>query len=339
MTDDPRSIAPETSSIPSPAVAPNSQPIATRLTTGPSPWQVREQIDRLAAHPTFSRSPTSLKLLRFFGDNILSAGGRPVSQKVVADVLLGLTTGFRPTENPLVRMQVVRLRRKLLDYYGGDGAEDAVLIKLPRGRYCLVAAWNPASAAGLASNAAVATLAGDPPDPSAHPQAWSPSGAVRRSKFGKPVVLVFEPADAGLDASWQGLSAAIASSLVPNLLGHRALVAIGPLSRRRADMEGVRAEEACDRYHADYLLDGRVSLDQDAVVATLHLLPRGSDLAVWTQWCSEDLAALPANLASERKPDAAAGSPWLTGRVGMIGERLAGRIAVLLQEAFSPPIG
>jgi len=313
--------------------SPPSERVAASLDAAPNPWQVREQIDRLAAHPTFSRSPTSLKLLRFFGDNIVSAGGRPVSQKVVADVLLGMTNGFKPTENPLVRMQVVRLRRKLIDYYAADGAGDAVLVKVPRGRYCLDATWNPASAAG--GRAAGAAFPGDAADLARRSPESSATAPVRMASPDRPVVLVFEFADGGLDPVWRGLSAAIAARLVPNLLGHRGLLAIGPLSRRRADLEAVRTEEACDRYHADYLLDGQLTLERNALVATLHLLPRGSELSAWTQWCAEELAALPAALAANPEPDAETMVPPAAGRVGAVGEMLAGRIATLLRNAFT----
>lgn len=321
----------------------------------PSPWQIREQVERLAAHPTFSRSPASLKLLRFFGANILTAGGRPVSQRVVADVLLGLSDEFRPTENPLVRMQVVRLRKKLIDYYAGDGVGDRVLVSLPKGRYCLVADWNsePRSANSIAKHG---DSEGRLPTVGEHGSAAagaSPSSGGERTNFGgeissadqasrtaRPVVLIAELADGGLGSDLQALPQVTATLLVPNLLGNDRLWAIGPLSRWRArldglaDPDGLHTEAACGRYHADYVLVGQLVREATAVAATLQLVPRSGGDPVWTTWCSEDLTALPADPALAQASTAELDGQAFGPRVAAIGEILAGRIAVLLREAF-----
>ncbi len=312
----------------------------------PTPWQIREQVERLAAHPTFSRSPSSLKLLRFFGANILATGGRPVSQRVVADVLLGLSDEFRPTENPLVRMQVVRLRKKLIDYYAGDGAADRVLVSLPKGRYCLVADWNPGlRSAGVEAEPAAGE---SPPDSLAARERAefeagidaTPGRPPAGSGAGRPVVLIAELADGGLGPDFQALAQVTATLLVPNLLGNDRFWAIGPLSRWRAGLDGLahphglQPEAACGRYHADYVLVGQLAREGTAVAATLQLVPRSGGDPVWTTWCSEDLTALPADSSMAQTPVIPSAGHAFGARVAAVGEILAGRIAVLLREAF-----
>jgi len=287
-----------------------SEPSVAPSSPAPSPWLIREQIERLASHPTFSRSSTSVKLLRFFGENILDKGGRPVTQRDVADVLLGLSSEFRPTVNPLVRMQVVRLRRKLNDYYAGDGAADEVLIKLPKGSYRLLALWNPATPS---------------PGSASPPVATPPAGG----SGAKAILLVTELADDGLGSDWEGLAAAIAQHLVPSLLGHERFFAIGPLRRRRVAMEGLEPLAARDHYRADLLLDGELARDGDGLVATLRLLAPASDLPVWTHWCREALDALP--VPARQRDLAASGRSEL---IDTLAEILAGRITILLQDAF-----
>lgn len=317
----------------------------------PNPWQIRDQVDRLAAHPTFSRSPASLKLLRFLGDSIVTTGGKPVSQRVVADALLGLSEGFRPTENPLVRMQVVRLRKKLHDYYSGDGANDPVVVSLPRGRYSLEASWSeparlpvdPTQAAGgsLPDGETTAFLEGDVRaaiEMEGEPPPGVSLGSPPACRHSWPVVLIAELADGGLGEDLQSLPLAAATVLVPKLLGSGQFWAIGPLSRQRALLEGVEPEAFCDRYHADYVLDGQLALEANAVAVTLRLLQRSSDEAVWATWCREDLTALPVNGSGGHSPggSAAVCTPGsLPGaRVDAVAEILAGRIAVVVREVF-----
>jgi hypothetical protein len=299
----------------------------------PPPRQVREQIDRLAAHPIFARSAASLKLLRFFASTMLSAGGKPVSQRVVADVLLGLTEEFRPTENPLVRMQVGRLRKKLQEYYAGEGARDPIVVSLPKGRYCLAAEWRAAAEPDLdplhatgsaASHSAIGSLA-DGIDP----------GAANRPPA-RPVVLISELDGPGLGPDFELLPECTTTLLVPNLLGNGRFWAIGPLSRQRAEDEGVGYETACVRFHADYLLLGQLALEGTHLSVALQMVPRLGIEPVWTAWCSEDLAALP-----ERFPDGGpgAGSRSAAGfgpRVALVGQILAGRITVALCDAIHP---
>jgi hypothetical protein len=319
----------------------------------PSPWQFREQIDRLAAHATFSRSPASLKLLRFLGDSVVTTGGKPVSQRIVADALLGLADGFRPTENPLVRMQVVRLRRKLLEYYAGDGANDPVVVSLPRGRYSLEASWNgpTRNPTGLAE-----VLEGRQPDfearASMEGQLESVAGSAGALPAGNapasraacnhpwPVVLVAELFDAGLGESFQSLPLITATLLVPKLLGSGQFWAIGPLSRRRAHLEGVDLEEACDRYRADYVLEGQLALEANALSITLRLLHWSSADAVWVTWCSEDLTALPVRHGAGEPDGEPSAFPLEEGRsvarADVVGEIIAGRIAVMVRDVFRP---
>ena len=83
----------------------------------------------------------------------------------VKESLIGLEVFDRPPSSydpgvdPIVRVQAGRLRAKLREYYEREGAEDPVLIEVPRGRY--VARFRMRSAEALPSSGAGAETASD----------------------------------------------------------------------------------------------------------------------------------------------------------------------------------
>jgi serine/threonine-protein kinase len=56
---------------------------------------------------------------------------------VIATEALGRSTDFDPRTDPLVRVEVRRLRQKLLEYYAEDGRDSDLVFELPKGGYRL----------------------------------------------------------------------------------------------------------------------------------------------------------------------------------------------------------
>ena len=97
---------------------------------------IREQLARLLASPQLVHSHSLARLLQFVVDETLE--GRDAQLK---EVRLGLEVFNRPSHSydsaidPIVRVQMGRLRTRLRNYYDTDGANDPVAIDIARGGY------------------------------------------------------------------------------------------------------------------------------------------------------------------------------------------------------------
>jgi hypothetical protein len=60
--------------------------------------------------------------------------------------VFGKPADFDAQTDPLVRVEALRLRQRLLEYYAGDGGADAVRIELPRGGYVVSACYTKPAA-------------------------------------------------------------------------------------------------------------------------------------------------------------------------------------------------
>ncbi|TWB23687.1 TolB-like protein [Nitrospirillum amazonense] len=104
-------------------------------TKTPSPWAVREQIDRLRASPQFAGSERLLAFLHFIVEETLKDGGATLREAVIGNAVYGREPPYDPRIDSTVRVEARRLRRKLEDHYAGPGQSDPVVITLPTGGY------------------------------------------------------------------------------------------------------------------------------------------------------------------------------------------------------------
>ena len=83
----------------------------------------------------FHVSPTSCALLGFMVNESIVNGRGKLSANDIATGALGQAQGFDTRTNPLVRVQVQRLRKALDHYYAHEGINDPWRISLPKGSY------------------------------------------------------------------------------------------------------------------------------------------------------------------------------------------------------------
>jgi len=104
---------------------------------GPAPAcdEIRQAIDRITASDVFSRSPQLGAFLRFVVEAVLSGKGDRIKAYTIGVEVLRRDSSFDPQLDPIVRVEATRLRRAIERYYAGPGAEDPVVIDLPRGTY------------------------------------------------------------------------------------------------------------------------------------------------------------------------------------------------------------
>lgn len=73
-------------------------------------------------------------------------------------------SAFDPRIDSTVRVNVTRLRAKLIEYYNGAGAEDPILVELPKGSYNIVFQSRPVEAAPPAMTRSPLATSGGPPE-------------------------------------------------------------------------------------------------------------------------------------------------------------------------------
>ena len=96
---------------------------------------VQQQIEKILHSPEFSGSEVLRNLLSFLARHSLEKPGEVVKEYELGVAVLGKAEGFDPRLDSAVRVHAARLRSKLAEYYMSDGADDAVLIEVPKGSY------------------------------------------------------------------------------------------------------------------------------------------------------------------------------------------------------------
>ena len=117
------------------------------------------QIEKLLASHALHGSESLCKLLRYLANHSLDHAGTSPKEYQIATEVFGRQEDFDPHVDSMVRVQAGRLRTKLAEYYASEGADDQILVELPKGTYALTfhprphgAARNHAGSSHEASN-------------------------------------------------------------------------------------------------------------------------------------------------------------------------------------------
>jgi hypothetical protein len=95
------------------------------------------QIEKILSSHALHGSESLCKLLRYLATLSLDHPGASPKEYQIATEVFGRQQDFDPHVDSMVRVQAGRLRTKLAEYYASEGAEDALLVELPKGTYAL----------------------------------------------------------------------------------------------------------------------------------------------------------------------------------------------------------
>jgi hypothetical protein len=93
------------------------------------------QVQRIAASSVFRNAPTLQMLFRFLATKVLEERSDDIKEYTIGVEALARRPDFDPKTDPIVRVQVYRLRQKLKEYYDAEGAHDSVFVEIPKGHY------------------------------------------------------------------------------------------------------------------------------------------------------------------------------------------------------------
>jgi hypothetical protein len=92
-------------------------------------------LQQILQSKTFSGCETIQQILRFIVEKSIADRVGEIKEYTIATEVLGRPKEFNSKDDNIVRVQVHRLRKKLDEYYKGEGARDSVQIFIPRGHY------------------------------------------------------------------------------------------------------------------------------------------------------------------------------------------------------------
>ena len=120
----------------------------------PDAGAIRAQVERMTKSNVFANSPQLAAFLLFVVEALLRGKSERLKGYTIGVEVLRRDVTFDPQIDPIVRVEATRLRRAIERYYAGPGANDAIMISLPRGGYVPRIAWR--------TLAPVAAAAGEP---------------------------------------------------------------------------------------------------------------------------------------------------------------------------------
>jgi TolB-like protein len=256
----------------------------------PSPEAIRACLARLLDNPGFPASPRRRKLLAYVVEQTLAGRASRLKAFDLAVAVLGRDERFDPQNDPIVRIEVGRLRRDLDHYYADAGRDDPIRISIPKGHY--VPAFETVSPIAAPTHAAAAPRRRGFGRHPWHAWAaaaacllllavlawgWAPWQTPPQAAGPAVVVLPFEPLAGGEAA--QLLASGLTGELIAELMRFEGMqVFAGQLgSSGKAETPAAAVQDLT------YLVHGTVERAPERVRVTATLTDRNTGQVLWSQ--------------------------------------------------------
>ncbi|HEX5228912.1 MAG TPA: hypothetical protein VFW44_14435 [Bryobacteraceae bacterium] len=93
------------------------------------------QIQRIIQSKAFRTSEVHRNLLQYLAEKSLSGAADSLKEYTVGLDVFAKPASYDPRQESVVRMHVARLRQKLAEYYRTEGANDPVVVEVPKGGF------------------------------------------------------------------------------------------------------------------------------------------------------------------------------------------------------------
>ena len=102
---------------------------------GLSPEAVRQQVDRVLAHPLFNQSKRFDRFLRHVTELALGSGQKAVTERDLGPELFQRPSNYDTEADPIVRVTASEIRKRLAKYYAEPEHSSEIRIELQKGSY------------------------------------------------------------------------------------------------------------------------------------------------------------------------------------------------------------
>jgi len=110
-------------------------PVPSAITESTT-WEAeRAELEKILHSPLFSRSPALTHLLSYLCEKKFAGETEQIKEYSVAVDVFDRSDAFDQDTDSIVRVQANRLRKRLSEYYAGDGADDPIHLTIPVGQY------------------------------------------------------------------------------------------------------------------------------------------------------------------------------------------------------------
>jgi hypothetical protein len=99
------------------------------------PAAIREQLERLLAHPLFSNSKRYPVLLAYTVEQTLKGSAAELKERSIGIEVFGRSPSYDANADPVVRITAGEVRKRLMQYYYDDSHDGELVIELPIGSY------------------------------------------------------------------------------------------------------------------------------------------------------------------------------------------------------------
>ena len=223
---------------------------------------------RLLDSDELRHSVRSRDFLVYVVTETLAGRGDRLKERTVARYALGRGGDFDAASSSTARVQANRLRASIERYYAGPGAEEPLVIEVPRGSY-------------------VPTFSYRERPPAAR------TGATLR-----PGIAVVQFADLRPDERRDQVPRALSDSIVTALSAFPELRIVGPVATERGIPDAVDARAVARSFDVEYVLAGAVRATEEILRLTIRVCDGASGAVLWSEQYDQERGGL-ARLADE----------------------------------------
>jgi adenylate cyclase len=234
-------------------------------------------LEKILSSPVFARSKRQQRFLRYVVTQSLDGNTARLKGYAIGVEVFDRAPTFDPMLDAIVRVEAARLRAKLREYYEGEGRDDPLRIKLPKGAYAVhieLREPRPAQAAQARSAPTAARAA------EAHRDAATPD---------KPSLAVLPFANLSADPEQGYFADGITYGLITELSRLSGLFVISRHSSFAYRGMEKSAEEIGAELGVRYLLKGSVQRAGERVRITAQLIDSASGAHLWAERYDRDL--------------------------------------------------
>jgi len=102
---------------------------------GLDPEAIREQLERLLAHPLFANSKRYPVFLAYAVEQTLKGGASDLKERSIGVEVFGRSPSYDANADPVVRITAGEVRKRLVQYYYDPAHNGELIVELPSGSY------------------------------------------------------------------------------------------------------------------------------------------------------------------------------------------------------------